>query len=287
MTKQYSDQAEALYQDILDRGQTKEHDEIYRFKSALQAARTYYWDGKGEEGIPILKNLSAEIDVYLQNHPQSLEAKRAFAAIHSETGLSISSHYSVAGGDVREALPYIDKAIGIQIEMGAADPDDFKVRRNVVGTYYKRALIYSGLEDSEKMLEDLNLADINATELLDKDPDDSGMKRIALAVRELKSRTLSQLGRHEEALAMGRESYRNIKQLFDNEPDSPGRAREFANSQANLAKSLNSAGQRDAACKLYRETVETWRMIEDRWEVTEFDKQDAVTKAEEFVASCN
>jgi len=200
MTKQYSDQAEALYQDILDRGQTKEHDEIYRFKSALQAARTYYWDGKGEEGIPILKNLSAEIDVYLQNHPQSLEAKRAFAAIHSETGLSISSHYSVAGGDVREALPYIDKAIGIQIEMGAADPDDFKVRRNVVGTYYKRALIYSGLEDSEKMLEDLNLADINATELLDKDPDDSGMKRIALAVRELKSRTLSQLGRHEEAL---------------------------------------------------------------------------------------
>jgi len=28
-------------------------------------------------------------------------------------------------------------------------------------------------------------------------------------------------------------------------------------------------------------------MIEDRWEVTEFDKQDAVTKAEEFVASCN
>lgn len=285
-TKIYAKQAANLYRSIREQNKNTEHDDIYFYKSELQAARTYYWDDKGEEGIVILKSLAQDVDKYVADHPDSPAAKGISAAINSETGLSISSHYSVNGGDVNDAIPYIDRAIATQISLIESAPEDFVTRRNIIGNYYKRALIYSGLENNEKMLKDLVLADEILTDLLRKDPDDNGLKRIALSVWELKSKTFSRLGRHSEALALGQKNLDTHTQLVKNEPDSPGRAREFGNAQASLAQSLKLANEITKSCEMYKQAFETWTMIGERWTLTEFDKKDVIPKLETAVSSC-
>ena len=285
-TKIYAEQAAALYQSIRDENKNVEHDDIYYFKSLLQSARTYYWDDRGEEGIVILKALAQDIEKYVVDHPDSTEAKRVNAAINSETGLSISSHYSLNGGDVNEAIPYIDSAIATQIALMEADPEDFTARRNIIGNYYKRALIYSGLENSKKMLNDLVVADDILSDLLEKDPDDNGLRRIALSVWELKSKTFSRLGRHSEALALGQKNLDAHIQLVKNDPDSAGRAREFGNAQASFAKSLKMANEIKKSCEMYRRALATWTMIGEKWTLTEYDKKDVLQKLKIAVHDC-
>jgi len=284
--KAYSRRSADLYQAIIDSGSATAEDELGRFRALLQEARNYYWDGEGAEGTVVLVALAKEIGEYADAHPDSAETKYVSAAIHTETGLTMSSHYSVSEGDANEALPFIDTAIGIYNKLHAADPTDFKARRNLVGVHYKRAIVLSGLEEHEKMLADLDIAESIANGFLAKDPDDKGMKRIALAVYQLKSKTLSLLGRHDEAIGMSEDTLATQLEFYKNEPDSPGRAREAANAYASLASTLDLASRKQRACDTYQKSADIWVIIEERWGASEFDKLDAVKKATDFLAEC-
>jgi len=284
--KAYSRRSADLYQGVIDAGQASEEDELGRFRALLQEARNYYWDGEGAEGTVVLTALATEITAYSAKNADSKEAKYVNAAIQTEAGLTMASHYSVSEGDANEALPYIDAAIAIYNKLHESDPTDFKARRNLVGVHYKRAIVLSGLEEHEKMLEDLDIAEGIANEFLAKDPDDKGMKRIALAVYQLKSKTLSLLGRHDQAIAMSEETLATQLEFYTNEPDSPGRAREAANAYASLASTLDLASRKTRACDTYQKSADIWVIIEDRWGASEFDKLDAVKKATDFLAEC-
>lgn len=286
-TIKYSNRSEALYTAIIQTGNGSDEDQIGRLRAALQAAKTFYWEGKGAEGITVLKALSEEVKTYVSNPAASITAKSASAAIHTEAGLTISSHYSVVGGDVNEAIPYLNYAIDMYQNLDAIDTENLKHRRNMVGAYYKRALVYSGLEEYENMLADLNMAESITEVFLNKDPDDNGMVRIALAVGQLKSKTLSRLGRYDEAIALGRQILERIQRLYAKEPDSPGRARELANAFSSQASIMDLAGRKTEACIQYQSSLDIWKIIKTRWGVSEFDQTDGVDKAESFINACS
>ncbi len=285
-TLKYSKRSEALYAAIIDTSKGTDEDQIGKLRASLEAAKTYYWDGKGAEGIVILKALTEEVRAYVDRPDASVAARSASAAIHTQTGLTISSHYSVAGGDANEAVPYLNDAIDIYKSLDATDTSNSKHKRDMVGAYYKRALIYSGVGNNEAMLADLNMAESIAGIFLDKDPDDTGMLRIALAVGQLKSKTLSNLGRYDEALDMGRRILERLQELYVNEPDSPGRARELANAFSSQASIMDMAGRKTEACIQYQSSLSTWKTIQARWGINEFDKKDGVEKAQNYVSAC-
>ncbi len=287
LTRKYAQKAEELYQRLIQKMTGQEDDVVGLFRARLETAKTYYWDGKGEEGIKSLTSLSGEIAHYVARHKISLQMALAQAAVLTETALTMSSHYSVAGGDAHDALPYINKAILIYQELSRSHPDNFLPKRNLVGVLYKRALIYSELKDYASMLADLTKSDVMASQFLTKDPNDSGMLRIAMAVRQLKSKTLGRMGRFEAAIALGENILTSIKQAYDREPDSPGRAREYANAQANLAGILEQAGRQKKACAHYRKTLDVWKTIQERWGISDFDQKDSVEKVKKYLATCS
>ncbi len=285
-TLKYSKQAESLYMEIIDSGKATVKDHVGRLRASLQAARTYSWDGRGAQGIVILKQLAKQSAAYADKNRTDIASNLVNAAIHSETALTISSHYSIAGGDANEALPYINEAIAIYKQMVQAYPENLKPQRNLVSTYYKRAIIGSGLEKYDDMLKDLVEADRIAGQFLARDPDDRGMLRIALAVRQLKSKTLARLQQYKEAIELSTEILDSIKKAYEKEPDSPGRAREYANALANHASILALNKQTPEACQYYGSALDIWNIIEARWGITDFDKKNAVMGAEQFIAKC-
>ena len=283
----YARRAEALYAKAAASGEGTLKDEISRIAAKMQSGKPLTWMGEGEGAVAALDDARGEAEALLQAHPDDLKVKNLAANANTVLAETMSQYYDVAGGDYATALPFNDRGIELLREIDAEDGDDAAARRNLVSSYFKRALTYYSLEDDERVLADLIRAEKIADEFLAKDPNDKGMKRMLDSVLEQKAMTLAYLGRHDEAIALGQRLLAAARRRTEAEPDNPAWYRELTHLSYMIGEVYLVAGQKQNACELFSASRENWRTIEKRWEISDYDKETSIKALDEYLADCS
>ncbi|PHR20466.1 MAG: hypothetical protein COA41_04685 [Sphingopyxis sp.] len=283
----YAKQAETLYKLLARSGGNRKSDYLRQLSASLQAAKPLLWMGKGGQGVTAMRALRSDIVAYAEDHPGDPEIKVLNANIHTELADTMSWHYDETGGDYSEPLQLMTKGLQLYLEINAANPGNYEIRRNLAGNYYKRAQIYMSLEDDLKTLRDMRTAENYAVELLKIDNNDRNAARILQIVRGEMVMTLAELGRARESVSLGQKILDEKRKSSKKEPENLGLFRDYTNGLFTYATAMNTLGKSKKACDLYRDALANWNIIDSKGKLTDFDKQSAVNEIQENLAKCD
>ena len=143
------------------------------------------------------------------------------------------------------------------------------------------------MEDDQRAIEDLEIAEGIANEFLTKDPEDFGIRRILSAVHEQLAVTLVRVGRAEEAITLVMARVEEVSAWSANEPENLGLFRDVAMIEYLAGDVHDNANNKAEACALYRSSMTRFDEIETRGgEVTVYDRETALAAIKERLAKC-
>lgn len=283
----YAKEAEKYFAIVAASDEATLKDKIKKIESKSQSGKPLTWIDQGDMAITVIDEARRETLALLEIYPDDVEVKRLSAVIHTALAEVMGQHFYVAGGDYATALPHHDTSIGLYNEIAQADPENSGARRNLPAAYYKRALIYYGMEDDQRAIEDLEIAEGIANEFLTKDPEDFGIRRILSAVHEQLAVTLVRVGRAEEAITLVMARVEEVSAWSANEPENLGLFRDVAMIEYLAGDVHDNANNKAEACALYRSSMTRFDEIETRGgEVTVYDRETALAAIKERLAKC-
>ena len=283
----YAKEAEKYFAIAAASDEATLRDKIKKIESKSQSGKPLTWVDQGEKAVAVIDEARRETLALLDEYPDEIQVKRLTAATHTALAEVMGQHIEIAGGDFATAIPHHDTAIGLYNEIAQADPENTSARRNLPAAYYKRALIYYGMEDDQRTVDDLKIAEGIANEFLSKDPDDFGIRRILSAVHEQLAVTLVRVGRAEEAITLVMARVEEVSAWSNNEPDNLGLFRDVAMIEYLAADVHDIANNKVEACALYRSSMARFDEIETRGgEITDYDRETAIATIKVGLAKC-
>ena len=278
-----------LYRELIDQDPDSTEYRFAWYRSRLQAAKPFVWIDKGPEGEERLVKLIEEIEADQVLSASGTDAQIALASANSELGYTRSWFLEIGTEDYARALPPIDRAYAIYDTLfreGPAEKRDDR-RLNLIATLFKRSLVHSDMEQPQKALADLELAERYANFIINRDPDDEGARSRLDTLHSQKIFVLLELGRNAEAVSLARQSLAKREQALASEPDNLGYLREVATGQQALADTLDEAGQTVAACTAHLAALDIWEEVAKRSEISSVDRENSLVPLEKAKARCS
>ncbi|MXO91967.1 serine/threonine-protein kinase [Pontixanthobacter aquaemixtae] len=283
-----AERSASLYSALIDKDPQSADYRFAWYRSRLQAAKPFVWIDKGPEGEARILKLIEELEADRVLAKQKEDFEIALASLYSELGYTRSWFLEVGKEDYARSLPPMDRAFAIYDrlfrEAPAGKRDDRRL--NLIATLFKRSLIHSDMEQPQKALADLELAERYANFIINRDPDDEGAKSRLDTLHSQKLFVLLDLGRNAEAIALARQSLAKREQALANEPDNLGYLRDVATGQQGLADTLDEAGQSAAACAANLAALDIWEEVAKRSEISSVDRENSLVPLEKAKARC-
>src|SRR5690606_17177575 len=123
--------------------------EAGRIEALAESGKPLTWTSRAAEGVAVLEEARDAAAALAAAHPDNRRITRLNAAVHTALAEGMGRQLELDGGKYDAALPHLDHAIALYLELDAEDPDDMTARRSLIGAYFKRALIHYGLEDDD------------------------------------------------------------------------------------------------------------------------------------------
>ena len=282
-----ADRSAQLYKGLMDAHPKEISYRLDWYRSRLQAAKPFVWIDKGDEGVSRLEALVAEIEQDEFLEADSPEARIALASANSELGYTRSWHIPVESAQYRQALPPLDRAVGIYDDLYRNGPRELRDERRLtlIASLFRRSLVHYDLKQLNKSLADLERAEKMATFLINRDADDEGAKARLDTLHSQKIYVLLDLDRASQAIPLAERLLSRRLDRLEREPADIGRFREVVTARQTLAEALERNGDAKA-CAEYRKVEKGWDDLARKSEISSVDRGNSIEPLQEALARC-
>ena len=264
-------EAAAIYWQLAE-DEGREAFEAKAIDAEIEAAIPLAWIGRGDDAAKMLKQTLTKTEEHIDTFGQDASRLNLLARINSNLAETLGR---VEDGDDKqyaEALRYADASIAAYEDSQKLSEKPDGIERSMAIGLYKRSLLLYSLDQWSRALSDLD----RAIEMIEKmsalDPEDAGLDRTLSVLREQKAITLAHAGKADAAIALALRSTQAKRDLLAASPTSGGAFRDLASNLA-LTGEVAEVGERNQqACRLYGESKDMFDDLEERGELSEYDR---------------
>lgn len=254
---------------------------LQRARAHTAEAHNFYWDEQLEEAVAAADRALAELENL------SADARATEMAVRAQ-----ASAQRIKG----DTLYYLDDVDGSVRELGIASQllrdaiagglDSANMQRDLAVVEWTRGGSLDEFGQQDEAIEALDRSLRISQRLVDADPDDQGGYRFLAVVGGQRALTLSSAGRFQEAIEGANASLAVRRQLSEAQPDGMGFFRDVAIQLNGLGDIHQRAGRLAEACRYYRETIAQFDALDERWGMSDFDRNDTYARAREGLQNC-
>jgi serine/threonine-protein kinase len=254
---------------------------LARAKASLAEGQSQYWAENFEAALAAFDRAIALLDGLGNSAKREAESTRLAAQAYRLKG---DARYYL--GDAPGSIEDYDVAVELLetgIARGLDTPD---MARDLAIVQWTRG---GSLDEVGRVAEAIAALEQSSAIMqrqVDADPEDAGSLRLLAVMEGQRGLTLSSAGRMREAIAAASESLAIRRSLSRLQPDQHGFYRDVAIQLNGLGEIHQRAGQRAEACRWFRETIAQFDRLDQRWGMSDFDRNDTYARAVKGAQGC-
>lgn len=239
----------------------------------IEAALPLGWNGKGQQGIAMLRRSLANLNRQVRDYGSNAETNAIQARLHNALAETIGREADMGKASHADALVHSDRAIAAYRMLAKASSQPGGATRSLAIGLYKRSLNLYSLERYAAAIHDLEEAKQIIEDLIKRDPADAGLFRTLAAVDEQLGLALAHDGKGQQAIAMAEAATATKRAALAKQPNNPGLMGDYASNLLVAAEIWDIAGDPRGACRLARESTTIFAAAERLAPLSNYDRE--------------